>query len=122
MEHWNCAAGIVRVMHSACSLHKVQFRWSADAGCRGGRVNHRFLDSKPFICCLVSQDALRPAQSAAQDAIQQLARLVSQQPDLQFPISGDKAQAWLINTYLDEVNCLLGGEITEQICHVVIPN
>jgi hypothetical protein len=44
-----------------------------------------------------------PAQNAAQDAIQQLARLVSQQPDLNFPITSDKAQAWLINTYLDEV-------------------
>jgi hypothetical protein len=49
------------------------------------------------------QDALKPAQSAAQDAIQQLARLVSQQPDLEFPISADRAQTWLINTYLDEV-------------------
>lgn len=49
-----------------------------------------------------TQSALQPAQSAAQDAIQQLARLVSQQPDLQFPISTDKAQTWLINTYLDE--------------------
>lgn len=47
---------------------------------------------------------MKPAQSAAQDAIQQLARLVSQQPDLQFPISKDKAQTWLINTYLDEVS------------------
>ncbi len=49
------------------------------------------------------QDALQPAQSAAQEAIQRLARLVSQQPDLQFPITSDKAQAWLINTFLDEV-------------------
>ncbi len=49
------------------------------------------------------QDALKPAQSAAQDAIQQLARLVSQQPDLEFPISRDRAQTWLINTYLDDV-------------------
>jgi hypothetical protein len=55
------------------------------------------------------QDALRPAQSAAQDAIQQLARLVSQQPDLQFPISNDKAQTWLINTYLDEVRLVRLG-------------
>ena len=50
------------------------------------------------------QDALRPAQDAAQDAIHQLARLISQQPDLQFPISNDRAQTWLINTYLDEVS------------------
>jgi len=49
------------------------------------------------------QDALRPAQDAAEGAIQQLARLVSQQPDLQFPISNDRAETWLINTYLDEV-------------------
>lgn len=56
------------------------------------------------------KDALAPAQSAAQDAIQQLARLVSQQPDLQFPISGDKAQAWLINTYLDEDTRISRGD------------
>lgn len=49
------------------------------------------------------QDALRPAQDAAEGVIQQLARLVSQQPDLQFPIPNDRAQTWLINTYLDEV-------------------
>ena len=49
------------------------------------------------------QDALRPAQDAAQGVFHQLARLVSQQPDLQFPISNDRAQTWLINTYLDEV-------------------
>lgn len=53
--------------------------------------------------CTPAQDALRPAQNAAQGAIQQLARLVSQQPDLQFPISADRAQTWLINTYLDDV-------------------
>ena len=52
------------------------------------------------------QDALKPAQSAAQDAIQQLARLVSQQPDLEFPISRDRAQTWLINTYLDDVGSM----------------
>ena len=52
------------------------------------------------------QDALKPAQSVAQDAIQQLARLVSQQPDLEFPISKDRAQTWLINTYLDDVGSL----------------
>ena len=55
---------------------------------------------------MVVQDALKPAQSAAQDAIQQLARLVSQQPDLEFPISRDRAQTWLINTYLDDVGSL----------------
>ena len=49
------------------------------------------------------QDALAPAQSAAEGVLHQLARLVSSQPDLQFPISNDRAQTWLINTYLDEV-------------------
>ena len=55
------------------------------------------------------QDALKPAQSAAQDAIQQLARLVSQQPDLEFPISRDRSQTWLINTYLDDVGPVKHG-------------
>ena len=49
------------------------------------------------------QEALQPAQSAARGAIERLAQLVSQQPDLQFPISSDRAQSWLINTFLDEV-------------------
>ena len=43
------------------------------------------------------QDALAPAQSAAEGVLHQLARLVSSQPDLQFPISNDRAQTWLIN-------------------------
>ena len=48
------------------------------------------------------QEALLPAQSAAQDAMQRLAQIVSQQPDLQFPISSDN-QLWYIITYVDEV-------------------
>ncbi|KAK9908266.1 hypothetical protein WJX75_005120 [Coccomyxa subellipsoidea] len=56
------------------------------------------------------KEALMPAQNAAQDAIQQLARLVSQQPDLNFPITSDKAQAWLINTYLDEDTRITRGD------------
>ncbi|CAK0784351.1 hypothetical protein CVIRNUC_007555 [Coccomyxa viridis] len=56
------------------------------------------------------KDALKPAQSAAQDAIQQLARLVSQQPDLEFPISRDRAQTWLINTYLDDDTRISRGD------------
>ena len=49
-----------------------------------------------------AQEALLPAQSAAQDAIQRLAQVVSQQPDLSFPISSDN-QLWYIVTYVDEV-------------------
>ena len=29
---------------------------------------------------------------------------MSQQPDLQFPIKSDRAQSWLLTTYLDEVS------------------
>jgi hypothetical protein len=47
--------------------------------------------------------ALQPVESIAQGAVRQLAALLAQQPDLQFPISGRQAQTWLINTYLDEV-------------------
>ncbi|CAL5229816.1 g13217 [Coccomyxa viridis] len=56
------------------------------------------------------KDALRPAQDAAEGVIQQLARLVSQQPDLQFPIPNDRAQTWLINTYLDEDTRISRGD------------
>jgi hypothetical protein len=52
---------------------------------------------------LAAQEALQPAQSAARGAIERLAQLVAQQPDLQFPIASDRAQSWLINTFLDEV-------------------
>jgi PAP_fibrillin len=48
--------------------------------------------------------ALRPVEDAAQGAVRQLASLISSQPDLQFPIPGQQAQTWLINTYLDEVH------------------
>lgn len=47
--------------------------------------------------------ALQPVESIAQGAVRQLAALLAQQPDLQFPISSRQAQTWLINTYLDEV-------------------
>ena len=37
----------------------------------------------------------------------QAARIVSQQPDLQFPIKSDRAQSWLLTSYLDEVRSWL---------------
>ena len=37
------------------------------------------------------------------NTVMQAARFVSQQPDLQFPITSDSAQSWLLTTYLDEV-------------------
>ena len=68
------------------------------------------------------QDALKPAQSAAQDAISQLARLVRQQPDLQFPISNSRAQTWLINTYLDEVPLLLPDQAMQRARELSVPS
>ena len=60
-----------------------------------------WLDNTPSFGSGQVQEALLPAQSAAQDAIQRLAQIVSQQPDLQFPISSDN-QLWFIITYVDE--------------------
>ncbi|EFJ38264.1 hypothetical protein SELMODRAFT_163532 [Selaginella moellendorffii] len=45
-----------------------------------------------------AQDALRPLQDAANS----VARTLSGQPPLKFSIPGNKAQSWLLTTYLDE--------------------
>lgn len=44
------------------------------------------------------QGILRPLQEAATSVV----RTISGQPPFKFPIQADKAQSWLLTTYLDE--------------------
>jgi hypothetical protein len=44
------------------------------------------------------QGVLRPLQDAATS----VARTISGQPPVKFPIPGERAQSWLLTTYLDD--------------------
>eukprot|EP00803_Ostreobium_quekettii_P000787 evm.model.scf_601.1 EVM.evm.TU.scf_601.1 scf_601:2427-5142(+) len=46
--------------------------------------------------------ALQPFDATLRDAVAQLGSIISQQPDLQIPIENERAQGWLLTTYLDE--------------------
>lgn len=54
--------------------------------------------------------ALQPVTSSLRTAVAQAARFVSQQPDLKFPITSDKAQSWLLTTYLDDDTRIARGD------------
>jgi len=57
-------------------------------------------------------------------AVLQAARIVNQQPDFQFPIKSDRAQSWLLTSYLDEVRirtktrCLAHHSAGDRVCPV----
>ncbi len=50
-------------------------------------------------------------------AMLQAARIVNQQPDFQFPIKSDRAQSWLLTSYLDEVRDLTTAHMTRCLAH-----
>eukprot|EP00803_Ostreobium_quekettii_P004766 evm.model.scf_688.4 EVM.evm.TU.scf_688.4 scf_688:18360-22161(+) len=48
------------------------------------------------------KSALQPFDATLRDAVAQLGSIISQQPDLQIPIENERAQGWLLTTYLDD--------------------
>lgn len=49
-----------------------------------------------------AKSALAPVRSAGQGVAEQIASIVRQQPDLNIPIANERAQTWLLTTYLDD--------------------
>lgn len=56
------------------------------------------------------QDALHPVNAAVKDAAEQLDDFSRRSSDLKFPIRGQQAQSWLLNTYLDSVSPMTASE------------
>jgi len=54
--------------------------------------------------------ALGPVRSSASSIFSQVANLVQQQPDLSIPIAADRAQTWLLTTYLDDDTRISRGD------------
>eukprot|EP00877_Chromochloris_zofingiensis_P007407 jgi/Chrzof1/291/Cz01g10040.t1 len=53
---------------------------------------------------------LQPAAEGLSGIISQVGNLISQTPNLSFPISTDNAQTWLLTTYLDEDTRITRGD------------
>jgi hypothetical protein len=53
---------------------------------------------------------LQPVSRGLSGIISQVGSLLSQSPDLSFPISTDAAQTWLLTTYLDEDTRITRGD------------
>lgn len=54
--------------------------------------------------------ALKPIESSVKDAVAQIGSFISQQPDLKIPISGERAQTWLLTTFLDDDTRIMRGD------------
>lgn len=57
-----------------------------------------------------AKEALQPLNTTVKDAVMQLGSIISQQPDLQIPIENERAQTWLLTTYLDEDTRISRGD------------
>eukprot|EP00210_Caulerpa_lentillifera_P007375 g7048.t2 len=53
---------------------------------------------------------LKPIESSVKDAVAQIGTFISRQPDLKIPISGQRAQTWLLTTFLDEDTRIMRGD------------
>lgn len=56
------------------------------------------------------KQVLQPVNQGLNNLISEVGKLVSQSPDLQFPIQSDQAQTWLLTTYLDEDTRIARGD------------
>ena len=57
-----------------------------------------------------TREALKPINDRINGLISQVGSMISRQPDLQFPIRNDRAQTWLLTTYLDEDTRITRGD------------
>lgn len=57
-----------------------------------------------------ANEALKPFNATVRDAVAQLGTFISQQPDIQIPIQNERAQFWLLTTYLDEDTRISRGD------------
>ena len=75
--------------------------------------NLKSLEQRDVHCPL--QDALHPVNASVKETVSQISDIARQLPDLSFPIKGQQAQSWLLNTYLDSVSRLSKMEINHSI-------
>ena len=74
------------------------------------------------------KSALSPFQSSASSLFSQVANLVSQQPNLNIPIETNRAQTWLLTTYLDDDTRISRGDggsifvLVKEVRHTRVPD